>query len=135
MGPVCISWTPARTEILVCFSRRYQSGLQIQASTTMDALLGAAVPFVLVIALRAQSWLTRLPTAIVAGVARIERGPMSAAPDLERLARDYAAAGDWPGVAQVRDQQAKAAVQEGDLRQAASRLREALSLFVMVDDG
>jgi tetratricopeptide (TPR) repeat protein len=60
---------------------------------------------------------------------------MSAAPDLERLARDYAATGDWAGVAQIRDQQAKAAVQEGDLRQAASQLREALSLFVMVDDG
>jgi tetratricopeptide (TPR) repeat protein len=60
---------------------------------------------------------------------------MSAAPDLERLARDYAAAGDWAGVAQIRDQQAKAALQEGDLRQAASQLREALSLFVMVDDG
>ncbi len=60
---------------------------------------------------------------------------MSAAPDLERLAEDYAAAGDWPGVAQIRDQQARAALQEGDLRQAASRLREALSLFVMVDDG
>jgi tetratricopeptide (TPR) repeat protein len=67
-------------------------------------------------------------------MARLEGAPMSAAPDLERLAQDYAAAGDWPGVAQIRDQQAKAALQEGDLRQANSRLREALSLFVMVDD-
>jgi tetratricopeptide (TPR) repeat protein len=94
-----------------------------------------AVPFALVVALRAQSWLIRPPTAIVAGVARLKGGPMSAAPDLERLARDYAAAADWPGLAQIRARQAKAALREGDLRQAASQLREALSLFVMVDDG
>jgi tetratricopeptide (TPR) repeat protein len=60
---------------------------------------------------------------------------MSAAPDLEHLASDYAAAGDWTGVAQIRGRQARAALEEGDLLQAASRLREALSLFVMVDDG
>jgi tetratricopeptide (TPR) repeat protein len=59
---------------------------------------------------------------------------MSAAPDLERMARDYAATGDWLGIAQIRAQQARASLQEGDLRQAASQLREALSLFVMVDD-
>jgi tetratricopeptide (TPR) repeat protein len=101
----------------------------------MYAMLAAVVLFAPVVALRAQSWLSRPPTAIVAGVARLEGVPMSAAPDLERLAQDYAAAGDWPGVAQIRDRQAKAALREGDLGQAASQLREALSLFVMVDDG
>jgi tetratricopeptide (TPR) repeat protein len=101
----------------------------------MDAALGVTVPFALVVALSSRSWLTWPPTAIVAGVARLKGVPMSAAPDLERLARDYAAAGDWPAVAQIRDQQAKAALSEGDLGRAASQLREALSLFVMVDDG
>lgn len=60
---------------------------------------------------------------------------MNAAPSLEKTAQDRIAQEDWLGVARIRERQAKTALSQGDLPGAASRLREALSLFVMLDDG
>lgn len=76
-----------------------------------------------------------MPIVYRRGVPRLEGGSVNAAPSLERMAQDRAAAEDWLGVALIRERQAKEAARQGDLRQAAVQFREALSLFVMLDDG
>lgn len=76
-----------------------------------------------------------MPIVYRRGVPRLKGGSMNTAPGLESMAQDRAAAEDWLGVALVRERQAQEAVRQGDLQEAATRFREALSLFVMLDDG
>lgn len=60
---------------------------------------------------------------------------MNAALRLGGTARGPIAEEDWPGIARVRERQARTALSQGDLPRAASLLRDALSLFVMLDEG